>query len=377
MSNLRSQFLLDPEVVFLTHGTFGACPKPVFETYQRWQLELERQPVLFLGRRVDDLVRDAMRVLAEYVHADAEDMIFVQNVTTGVNMVARSLPLQSDDEILTTDHEYGACMNTWAYVSERTGAKIIQRSIPLPVTTPDDFVEHFWAGVTPRTRVIYLSHVTSPTALIFPIAEILRRAREVGILTVIDGAHAPGHIPVDLKALDADFYTGNCHKWLCAPKGTGFLYVRREHQSLIQPLVISWMQGQAFQLMHHMQGTRDPAGFLSIPAAIAFQREHDWDVVRARCHELAVQTVQAICELTQLQPIAHDTWFGQMATIPLPPCDENEVKRRLYDEYRIELPVFTWKNRQYLRVSFQGYSTIEDAHCLKAALAEVLPLERS
>lgn len=376
MDTLRSQFLLDPSVVFLNHGSFGACPKPVFKTYQRWQLELERQPVEFLGRRLDDLLQEAMRSLAAYVNADAEDMIFAQNATTGVNMVARSLPLQPGDEILTTDHEYGACMNTWAYVSERTGAKIVERPIALPVTTPDDFVEQFWAAVTPRTKVIYLSHITSPTALIFPIAEIVQRAREAGIFTVIDGAHAPGQIPVDLKALDADFYAGNCHKWLSAPKGSGFLYVHREHQALIQPLVVSWKQGEAFHLMHNTQGTRDPAAYLSVPAAIAFQRENDWDIVRSECHRLAAQTVQAICELTQLPPIADDSWFGQMATIPLPPCDESEVKRRLYDEYHIEVPVFRWKDRPYLRASFQGYNTAEDAERLIVALGEIFALKQ-
>lgn len=370
--DLRSRFLLDPKITFLNHGSFGACPKPVFEQYQRWQLELERQPVEFLGRRIDDLLREAMQPLAEYLNADADDLIFVQNATAGVNLVARSLPLQAGDEILSSDHEYGACRNTWDFVCARTGAKYVERSILLPMTTEDAFVEHFWAGVTTRTRVIYLSHITSSTALTFPLAEIIRRARAAGILTVIDGAHTPGHIPVDLRALDADFYTGNCHKWLCAPKGSAFLHVRREHQSDIQPAIISWGYGLAFKYLHQMQGTRDPAAYLTVPAAIQFQREYDWDAVSSRCHDLAAWTARELTTRTGLQPLSDASWYQQMVAAPLPPCDEQEVKRRLYDEYCIEVPVFTWQDRQYVRVSFQGYNSQADAERLIAALAEVI-----
>ena len=371
---LRSYFLLDPSVTFLNHGSFGACPKPVFEVYQQWQLELERQPVAFLGRRVDDLLMEAMVPLAEYVHANAEDMVFVPNATAGVNIVAQSLQLQPGDEILSSNHEYGACRNAWIHACGKTGARYVEREIALPVTNADDFVEYFWAGVTPRTKVIYLSHITSPTALIFPLQEIARRAREAGILTVIDGAHAPGHIPVDLQTLDVDFYTGNCHKWLCAPKGSGFLYARTELQHLLQPLIISWGHGLAYKYLHQMQGTRDPAAYLSVPDAVAFLREHDWQSVSARCHDLVKQLVSDLSALTGLPPIADETWYGQMATIPLLPCDDQELKRRLYDEYRIEVPIMTWNNRQFTRVSIQGYNTAQDTGCLVTALSQLLSL---
>lgn len=372
--DLRPLFLLDPSVVFLNHGSFGATPKPVFEVYQNWQLELERQPVEFLGRRVDALLTEAMLPLAEYVNADADDMVFVQNATSGVNVVARSLPLQEGDEILTSNHEYGACINAWQYMCLQNGARVVVREMPLPFTTQEAFVEHFWAGVTPKTKVIYLSHITSPTALIFPIEEIIRRAREAGILTVIDGAHAPGQIPLDIKALGADFYTGNCHKWLCAPKGAGFLYARREHQHLLMPLTISWGYGLAFKMLHQMQGTRDPGAYLTVPAAIAFLKEHDWDSVRARCHAMVVQTAGELGKLTGLEPIADESWFGQMMTIPLPACDTAALKERLYEQYRIEVPFVNWGDRQFVRISFQGYNTPDDAEHLLSALAEALSL---
>lgn len=378
MTNLRDHFLLDPSVVFLNHGSFGACPKPVFEAYQRWQLELERQPVEFLGRRFDSLMNEARGVLAEYVNAERDTLVFVQNATSGVNIVARSLPLAAGDEILTTDHEYGACDHAWGWVCEQTGARYVRVPIPLPVTTHADFIERLWTGVTPRTKVIYLSHITSPTALTFPVAEVCRRAREAGIMTVIDGAHAPGQVPVDLRAIDADFYTGNLHKWLCAPKGAAFLYARAEYQAWLVPPTISWgwTPERTFISAHQQQGTRDPAPYLTVPAAIAFQREHDWDAVRSACHALVRQTRPRIAAVTGLEPIAPDDqgWYMQMATMPLPvqPEDWVSFKTRLYDEFRVEIPIILWGGRVFLRVSAQGYTTRADMDALIAALDTML-----
>ncbi|MCB9453198.1 MAG: aminotransferase class V-fold PLP-dependent enzyme [Anaerolineaceae bacterium] len=373
---LRSQYLLDPEVVFLNHGSFGACPLPVFETFQNWQRELERQPVAFLGRRFDDLLRTARESLAAYLNASPDDLVYVSNASEGINRVARSLPLEPGDEILTTSHEYGAMNFTWEYVCQQTGAKYIQHPIPLPVTDPATVVESLWIAVTPRTRVIFISHITSPTALILPVAEVCRRAREAGIWTVIDGAHVPGQIPLDLTALDADFYSGNCHKWLSAPKSAGFLYVRRELQSLIAPSVISWgwQEQYGFVDRHQWQGTSDIAAYLSVPAAIQFQQEHDWDTVRAECYALASETRSRMAELTGLAPIAPDSpdWFAQMVTVPLPDCDVAEVKTRLYDEFRVEVPLVTWDERPFMRVSFQGYNTANDLAQLLDAVQRIL-----
>ena len=211
---MKEHFLLDPDVIFLNHGSFGASPKPVFKAYQDWQLELERQPVEFLGRRANALLEDARIILADYLHCQADEVVYATNPTTAINLIVRSLPLQPGDEILTTDHEYGAMDRTWRFVCKSTGAVYRQQPIPLPVTTPEDFIETFWAGVTPKTKIIFLSQITSPTALIFPVEQICQRARQAGILTIVDGAHAPGQIPLDLTALGADFYTGACHKWL-------------------------------------------------------------------------------------------------------------------------------------------------------------------
>ncbi|TML66403.1 MAG: aminotransferase class V-fold PLP-dependent enzyme, partial [Actinobacteria bacterium] len=257
-AQLRHEFLLDPDVVFLNHGSYGACPRPVFERYQEWQLELERRPVEFLGRRLDTLLAEARAAFGEYVNADPDDLVFVQNATAGVNLAARAVAFQPGDEVLSTSLEYGALDLAWTHVCGRAWARYVRMPVTLPLR---DAVDEIWNGVSERTRVLFLSHVTSETAVQLPIEELCARARERGITTVIDGAHVPGHIPLDLRALDVDYYAGNCHKWLCAPKGAGFLYVRRDLQATIAPLVISWgYEGEAtFLARHEKQGTRDPA----------------------------------------------------------------------------------------------------------------------
>jgi isopenicillin-N epimerase len=386
-TSLRDQFLLRPDVIFLNHGSFGACPRPVFEAYQRWQRELESQPVEFLGRRFTDLMRTAREALGAYVHAAGDDLVFVPNATTGLNVVARSLPLEPGDEVLATDHEYGALDRTWRFVCRKRGARYINQPVPLPVESAEHVVEAVWAGVTPRTRVLFLSHITSPTALIFPVEKLVRRAREAGLWTVIDGAHAPGQIPLDLAALGADFCAGNCHKWLGSPKGAGFLYSRQEVQPLLEPLVASWgwnrdnlpgsseLPGRSrFIDENEWQGTRDPAAYLSVPAAIQFQAEHDWPRVRVECHELLQEARRRIEELTGLPPICPDSpeWYAQMAAFPLPTCDAAGLQRRLYDEYRVEVPLIEWNGRQLVRVSVQGYNTPEDVEALVGALRALL-----
>jgi isopenicillin-N epimerase len=375
LTDLKNLFLLDPAVTFLNHGSFGACPVPVFETYQNWQRELERQPVEFLGRRAESLLADARAAIGVYLNADLDDLIFVMNATAGINTVARSLKLEPGDEILATDHEYGAIDYTWNFVCGKTGAKYVRHPMPLPMTSAEEFVESLWSAVTPRTRVISISHLTSPTALIFPVAEICRRAREAGILTVVDGAHVPGQLPLDLTALDADFYSGNFHKWLCAPKGSAFLYVRRELQPMVDPLVTSWgwLPDSNFVKRNEWQGTRDIASFLSVPAAIEFQQTHDWDAVRAACHTLASQARSRCADLFDLTPICPDSseWFGQLIALPIPDCDPAEVKIRLYDQYCVEIPVFAWSGHNFVRASFQGYNSADDLAKLTAALGEI------
>jgi isopenicillin-N epimerase len=379
---LRGEFLLDPEVVFLNHGSFGACPRLVFERYQAWQRELELQPVEFIGRRLQkELLADARAALGQFLHADADDLAYVSNVTTALNIVARALPLQPGDEVLINDHEYGALLRTWTFVAEHRQAWVVTQKLPAPIESPEQIVEAIWAGVTPRTRVLFLSHITSPTAVTLPVEALVARARAAGIWTVVDAAHAPGQVDVDLTALDADFVGGNLHKWAVSPKGAGFLYVRRELQHLIEPLVISWgwrprdPGSSAFVDMIQHQGTHDPAAYLSVPAAIEFLAERDWHRVRHECHELARLARIGMAELTGIEPLLADDprLFAQMATLPLPACDTAALKRRLYDEHRVEIPVTEWGDVPCLRVSVQGYNTRSDIDRLLAAVAEVLP----
>jgi isopenicillin-N epimerase len=380
LAGLAELYLLRPDIAFLNHGSYGACPRPVFETYQRWQRELESDPVEFLGRRTRDLLAAARADLADFVGTSADNVVYVPNITWGANAVAHSLKLEPGDEVLATDLEYGAIDRTWRYHCERQGARYINQHITLPVTTPEKVVEELWAGVTERTRVIAMSHVTSGTALILPVAEVCRRARAAGILTAIDGAHAPGQIDLHLDALGADFYAANCHKWLSSPKGAGFLYARPECQDLLEPLIISWgyksdHPGHSLFIDHFERlGTGDPAAYLSVPAAIAFQREHDWPRVRAACHLLARDARERIGALTGLDQIAPDSpeWWAQMCTIPLPQLEGIDLSARLWDEHRIEVPAGKWDGHSRVRVSIQAYNNQEHVDRLVNALAAIL-----
>jgi isopenicillin-N epimerase len=269
-----------------------------------------------------------------------------------VNTVARSLRLAPEDEVLASDQEYGAVQMTW----EATGARVVRA--PLEV---------LWDHATERTRVLAISHVTSPTGVVVDVADLCLRARQAGIVSVVDGAHAPGHVPVDLAAIGADAYAGNCHKWLCAPKGAGFLWVREELQEGVDPLVVSWgWPKERFAERHGWQGTRDPAAWLAVPAAIEFQREWGWDEVRRRCHAL----VERFLEVSGLEPVGRP--FAQMVAVELPPCDPERVQRRLREEHRVEVPCFEWDGRPLLRLSVQGYNREDEVDRLAAALDDVL-----
>ncbi len=383
--DLKSLFLLDPDVVYLNHGSFGACPRPVFEIYQRWQRELEREPIDFLGRKFENMMIEARTALADYIHCAPDEVVYFPNPTTAVNMVARSLQLEPGDEVLSTDHEYGAMDRTWRFICNRAGARYIRQPIRLPVESPEQFVEQMWYGFSERTRVVFISHITSQTALSFPVQEICRRAREAGVLSIVDGAHVPGQIPLDLSSLDADIYTAACHKWLCAPKGSAFLYVRRTLQSMLEPLIVSWgweaEEPSASQYIdhHEWQGTRDPSAFLAVPAAIEFQREHDWDTVRENCYQLASQTRERMLALTGLDPICPDdgTWFRQMFAARLPNLDTKELWERLRSEYNIEVLTHNWNDQPLLRASFQAYNSQSDADALLDALEILIPKMRS
>lgn len=396
----RDLFLLKPGIAFLNHGSFGACPRRVFEKYQAWQRELESQPVEFLShtRRFRGLMADARAALSEFTGTQPDNLAFYPNATSALNVVIRSLEFEPGDEVLTTDHEYGALDRTWRFHGRKNASRMQQRQqhaqefvpvyhahkIPLPVTTHGDLVERFFRSVTKRTRVIYFSHITSPTALILPVREICRRAREHNILTIVDGAHSIGQVPLSLEDLECHFYSSNCHKWLCAPKGSAFLYAHPSVQHLVDPLVVSWgyepeTPGRPrFIEEHEWLGTRDISAYLTVSEAIKFQQDHDWHSIRQQCHELAVKTRQQIVDLTGLPAISPEStgqspWFAQMFAAELPPIKPEELKERLYDEFGVEVPIITWNDRHYIRVSIQAYNSEDDTQRLLDALRQLLP----
>lgn len=392
-TNLAQHFLLDPDVVFLNHGSFGACPRPVFEDYQRWQNKLERQPVEFLDSRrgLAPNLRVARAALAVEVGSDPQNIAMVSNATTGLNIALQSLPLGEGDEILTTTHEYSALEKTLVFIARRTGATIVTVDIPLPLEAAATFEDAVLAGMTPRTRVLFLSHITSPTALLFPIERLIAEARQRDIFSVIDGAHTPGHIPLALDALGADVYSGNCHKWMMSPKGAAFLHVRPELQAMIDPLVVShgWtadnkepgVEGpfgnSPFVDEVEMQGTRDPSPWLAVPSAITFRKAHDWWRVAAECHRLAQETAGRVRDLFGLPALSSPEFSApQMVALPIPPCDALAVHDKLIADYNIEIPVFEWRGRHIARLSCQGYNTREDMDRLVEALGDLFGLRQ-
>ena len=371
---MRDLFLLDPDVVFLNHGSFGACPREVLDAQRDWQLRMERNPVAVLGRQSAQLLAKARSALGKFLGASGADLVFVPNATTGVNIVARSLHLRHGDEVLTTDHEYGACDATWTRVCAQSGAHYRRIEVPLPLDA-SQVVERLVSAVTPRTRLVYLSHITSTTALSFPVAQVCAAARSLGVETLVDGAHAPGQVDVAIEAVGADFYVGNCHKWLCAPKGSAFLHARPDRQDRLHATVTSWGYAEdlgghsgldaylgrtGFERRLQWQGTRDISAWLSVPAAIEFQRRHDWPAVRRRCHEWAREALQALTRRHGLAPIAGDEDWAQMVAIPVPPQDPDTLRRRLLDEDNIEIPVTSHAGRVFVRLSVQGYNTQDD-----------------
>ncbi|MCW5633322.1 MAG: aminotransferase class V-fold PLP-dependent enzyme [Rubrivivax sp.] len=420
---MREHFLLDPDITFLNHGSFGATPREVLLAQQRWQLEMERNPVAFLGRGSAALLAAARQRLGEALGAGGDDLVFVPNATTGVNIVVRSLKLAPGDEVLTTDQEYGACIAAWQRRCAETGAVLRVVPVPLPFE-PTAFCQRLLAAATPRTRVCFASHIASTTALVFPVHELCAAMRRRGVVTVIDGAHAPGQLPLDLAAVGADFYTGNCHKWLCAPKGSAFLHVRpgdRLGPARLEAPVVSWgyvaeqiedegapgadfteRAGHAgldaytgrtpLERRLQWQGTRDLSAFLAVPAALDFQARHDWPAQRRRCHEMALQLQRDVLARNGLAPIAPAEAFAQMVAIPLRTASPGRpagsrrsaqpdsarvtiggaadaLRHRLFDVHRIEVPVTQHAGAVFVRVSVQAYNTPADLVRLRDALA--------
>ena len=351
---MRDLFLLDPGVTYLNHGSFGACPRPVFEAYQRWQRELEREPVEFIVRRLPDLLAESRAALGAYVGAAPDDLTFVPNAGTGINMAARAVELARGDEVLATDLEYGALNFTWEWVCGRAGARY--------VCAPWD---ELFDRVTERTRVLYLSHITSETGLALPVAELVARGREHGLVTIVDGAHVPGHVPLDIESIGADFYAGNCHKWLCAPKGAAFLWVTPEWQERVHGTIVSWGYDEgrgSFVERTELQGTRDSSAYLTVPAAIEFVQEHD---DAARCVTLAREARRELCALLELEPIAPESMVQRMAAFRVP-GDAYALQRALWERHRVEIPAM---QGDLMRISVAMYNDRTDVDRLLSALA--------
>jgi isopenicillin-N epimerase len=373
--SLRREFLLDPRVTFLNHGSFGACPEPVMRTFQSWQRELEREPVEFLARRAGGLLRESKQALARYVGCHVDELVLVPNATTAMNMVARSLRLAEGDRVVTTDHEYGAMDRLWQLVCQRSGATLVRCQLPPPVRDPEEVVAAFRRLLDDTVRVVSLSHITSPTGLALPVEDVCRLARGVGATTVIDGAHGPGQVDLDLAALDADVYIGNCHKWLCSPKGAGFLFMRPDADLRVDPLVVSWgWDADRLTERAEWQGTQDISALLSIPASIRYQHERNWSAVRARCATDAAYVHERLLALPGVKPVspADAPMFRQMVSVLLPPGADAHIQEKLFATHAIEVPVTQWSGGRLLRVSVAAYNDRDDLDRLVDALPPLL-----
>lgn len=379
MSDLKSLFLLDPSITFLNHGSFGACPKPIFEDYQKWQLLLEREPIQFITKNGVEYLNESKKALAKFVNCNSDDLIYMPNPTTALNTVIKNLDLKEGDEILTTNHEYGALDRTWRYYCEKVGAKYVQQKISLPLTTKEAFLAEFWNGLTSKTKIVFISQITSPTALIFPVQEICDRAKELGLMTIVDGAHTPAHIPLNLRTLDPDIFTGALHKWLLTPKGNAFLYVKKQWQAKLDPLIISWgyeaefPSHSTFQDYHQFNGTRDFSAYLTTPAALTFLEDNNWEKHKSECRALLQYYYPIVAkelESIVLCPL-NDEFLGQICSIPIKTNQPLVLKQTLYEKYKIEIPVITFSEETYLRISFQAYNGAAEIETLINALRTI------
>ena len=370
--------MLDSGIIYLNHGAYGACPKPVFDTLVKYQKQLEFEPVKHLAYDIYQYLENSRRSLSDYINCHMDDIVFSPNPSTALNTVIRSLNLKEGDEILTTDHEYGALDKTWKFICKKRGAKYIQQTIPLPLNSKEEFIEHFCKGLTDKTKIIFISHITSPTALIFPVKEICEIAKNRGILSIVDGAHAPAQIKLDLQDVNSDIYVGACHKWMCSPKGVSFLHVKKELQSMIDPLVISWgyesenKGNSQFLDYHQWQGTKDMSAFITVPDTINFLNEYNWPDVTKRCHDINLWARDQINDILKKEPIASDEFTGQMSSIFYDvKGDVLDFNIKFYLKYKIQIPFISWKDKTFIRISIQAYNSKEDILKLLEALDDL------
>jgi isopenicillin-N epimerase len=391
-SSYRQHWTLDPAVAYLNHGSFGACPVPVLEEQARLRERMEREPVLFLDGQLEGLLDGARRELGAFLGADPEGIAWVPNATHGVNTVLAALPLGAGDELLVTDHEYNACRNALEFAARRAGARVVVARLPFPLSSPDQVLEAVLAALTPRTRLALIDHVTSPTALVLPVERLVPELAARGVDTLVDGAHSPGQVALELHRLAPAYYTGNLHKWLCTPKGSAFLWVREDRRAGMNPLAMSHgfnstrTDRSRFRLLFDWTGTCDPTPWLCIPTAIRFLGgllEGGWPALRARNHALALEGRDRICRTLGVPAPAPDGMLGSMASVPLPdsPCgtavnpgDVDPLHHCLFERHRLEVPVFPWPAppRRLVRVSAHLYNQPADYDRLAEALAQEL-----
>ena len=383
-------WLLDPEILFLNHGSFGACPRRVLEFQSEWRARLERHPVQFLVRELEPALDAARAALARFTGANAEDLVFVPNATSGVNAVLRSLKFRPGDELLITDQGYNACNNAAHFVAQRSGARVAVARLPFPFSGADELIAPVLAAVTPRTKLALLDHVTSPTGVVLPIARLVEELNQRGVDALVDGAHAPGMAPLNLNRLGAAFYTGNCHKWLCAPKGAAFLHVRRDQQKFVRPLTISHGANSArqdrsrFHVEFDWPGTWDPTAALSVPEAIRFVgslRPGGWPEIMARNRALALTARKILAEALSATEPCPEEFIGSLAAVPLSdappdalprlPFNESPLQDALRERHKIEVPVIAWPAppKRWVRVSAQLYNSLPQYETLAKALA--------
>lgn len=377
---MKDLFLLNPEITYLNHGSFGACPKEVFTEYQRFQLMLEADSVQFMTKTGVQLLDESKKALADFINCPKEDLVYVTNPSWAMNVVIKSLDLKEGDEILATDQEYGAVDKTFNYYCKKTGAKYIRQKINLPLLSKEQFIEDFWKGLTSKTKVVCLSQITSATALIFPVKEICEKAKELGLITIIDGAHVPAHIDLDLSELKADVYTGACHKWMLAPKGSSFLYASKEIQNSLDPLIVSWgydaqfPSDSQFQDYHQYQGTRDFSAFLTTPACLNFLEKYNWKQKTDESKALLQHYYPIAAQELNSSPICKvsDEFLGQICSIPIQTPDPIKLKETLFNDYKIEIPVMNNVGPiVYTRLSFQPYNSEKEIEVFLDAVRDI------
>jgi isopenicillin-N epimerase len=386
-------WLLDPWIVFLNHGSFGACPERVLEAQNIWRRRIERQPVQFLVRELEGHLDSARQILAEFVGAPTSDLVFVPNTTTGVNAVLRSLNFQAGDELIVTDQEYNASRNALNFVADRSGARVVVAKIPFPFCNEEELVGPVLDCVTAKTRLALLDHVTSQTGIVQPVARLVKELNQRGVDTLVDGAHAPGMVPLDLKQLGAAYYTGNCHKWLCAPKGAAFLCVQPSKQSLIRPLTISHGANSArqdrsrYQLEFGWMGTDDPSARLSVPDALRWMAsavEGGWPAIMQRNRDLTLAARKLVCAALSVPEPCPDEFVGSLASVPIAPAPGNALPRLPFNEYPlqdvlrekhgVEVPIISWPAppQRVLRFSVQVYNSLPQYELMVQALLKEL-----